>query len=131
MAKDFDFNEIGKRTPYRTPEAFFENVQANILKRAGEEKKRRRNFRIQWGISIALAVAAMVSGIIFFPAPPMDAPAPDSSHTEWVAQLNESTDAMDLYIQGLTDEELEEWIEFSENDIYYELTTENLNEDEN
>jgi len=38
---------------------------------------------------------------------------------------------MDVYLQGLSDEELEEWVEFSENDIYYELTTtENLNEDE-
>ena len=40
------------------------------------------------------------------------------------------TDAMDLYLLGISDEELEEWVEFSENDIYYELTTENLNEDE-
>ena len=27
--KDFDFNEIGKRMPYRTPEEFFENAKAN------------------------------------------------------------------------------------------------------
>ena len=47
MTKDFDFDEIGKRTPYRTPEGFFENVQANILKRADEEKKRRRLLNIR------------------------------------------------------------------------------------
>ena len=39
MDKEFDFNEIGKRMPYRVPETFFEDVQANVLKRAGEEKK--------------------------------------------------------------------------------------------
>ena len=44
--------------------------------------------------------------------------------------MSEGADPLDLYIQDLTDEELEEWIEFSENDVYYELTTENLNEDE-
>ena len=28
MDKEFDFNEIGKRMPYRVPETFFEDVQA-------------------------------------------------------------------------------------------------------
>ena len=131
MAKDFDFNEIGKRMPYQVPETFFENVQVNILKRVDEEKKNRRSLHLQWGGLGALAVAAMISGIIFFSAPQIDLPAPDTSQAEWVTQLDENFDAVDLYAQGLTDEELEEWIEFSENDIYYELTTETLNEDEN
>ena len=38
---------------------------------------------------------------------------------------------MDLYLQGLTDEELEEWIELTENDVFYTLTTENYDQDEN
>ena len=59
MSKDFDFNEIGKRMPYRVPDAFFENVQANVLKRAGEEKKRLRIHRLRWRASVALAIAAM------------------------------------------------------------------------
>jgi hypothetical protein len=50
---------------------------------------------------------------------------------DWRAQLSPGEDAMDFYIQHLTDEELEHWMEFSENDIFYELTTQNLNEDEN
>jgi hypothetical protein len=36
-----------------------------------------------------------------------------------------------VYVRNLTDEELKEWVEFSENDIYYELLTANLNEYEN
>ena len=42
------------------------------------------------------------------------------------------TRSQELLSKGctLSDEELEEWMEFSENDIYYELTTQNLNEDE-
>ena len=118
MDKEFDFNEIGKRMPYRVPETFFEDVQANVLKRAGEEKKRLRIRRLWWGGSIALAVAAMLCGAVFF-----------IGMLEWVAQ--NTTDAVELYLNDLTDDELQEWIEFSENDIYYELTTENLNEDEN
>ena len=95
MEKDFDFNAIGKRMPYRTPEGFFEN--------------------------------AMVCGVIFLPHTSPEVPTQVHSG-EWMA-LN-GTDAMDLYVRNLTDEELQEWIEFSENDTYYELTTENLNEDE-
>jgi hypothetical protein len=53
-----------------------------------------------------------------------------SGGNEWVAQLSDDTDALDLYLQYLSDEELENWVEFSENDIFYELTTQNLNEDE-
>ena len=129
MEKEFDFNEIGKRTPFRTPEGFFENVQANILKRAAEEKKRRRLYRLRIGLSVALSVAAMICGIVFFTGTPTEPPVLDSD-AGWLAQNTSDADAFDLYISELTDEELEEWMEFSENDIYYELTTENLNEDE-
>ena len=127
MEKDFDFNAIGKRMPYRTPEGFFENAKADILKRAGEERRKRKLFRLQVGISMALAVAAMVCGVIFLPHTSPEVPTQVHSG-EWMA-LN-ATDAMDLYVRNLTDEELQDWIEFSENDTYYELTTENLNEDE-
>ena len=130
MSKDFDFNEIGKRMPYRVPDTFFENVQANVLKRAGEEKKRLRIRRGWWGGSIALAVAAMMCGVVFFSNVPKELPE-RGMDTGWVALGDMGTDAMDMYVRSLTDEELEEWVEFSENDIYYELLTENLNEDEN
>ena len=129
MEKEFDFNAIGKRTPFRTPEGFFERMQAETLRRVEEEKRRKKLYRLKWGVSAALAIAAMVCGFIFFPATPSDVVEP-SGGNEWVAQLSDDTDDMDLYLQHLTDEELEEWMEFSENDIFYELTTENLNEDE-
>jgi hypothetical protein len=78
---------------------------------------------------LALATAAMLCGFLFLPS----TQSPDTrqpSSTNWVAQTYGS-DEMDLYVQELTDEELEEWIEFSENDIFYEVTTTNLDEDEN
>ena len=34
MKKDFDFDDIGKRTPYRTPDGFFEDVQRKVMERA-------------------------------------------------------------------------------------------------
>ena len=129
MNKDFDFNEIGKRTPFRTPEGFFEKMQAETLKRVAEEKQKTKLYRLKWGVSLALATAAMLCGFLFLPS----TQSPDTrqpSSTNWVAQTYGS-DEMDLYVQELTEEELEEWIEFSENDIFYEVTTTNLDEDEN
>lgn len=32
MEKDFDFNRIGKRMPYKTPEGFLDEMEANIWK---------------------------------------------------------------------------------------------------
>ena len=129
MEKEFDFNSIGKRTPFRTPEGFFERMQAETMKRVAEEKRKKKLYRLKWGVSVALAIAAMVCGIVFFPSVPTEVVYPTNTN-EWVAQMTGDTDAMDLYLRDISDEELEEWVEFSENDIYYELTTENLNEDE-
>ena len=45
MDKDFDFDNIGKRTPYRTPDNFFEETQRKILERTvGEQRKKRPAF---------------------------------------------------------------------------------------
>ena len=129
MEKEFDFNSIGKRTPFRTPEGFFERMQDETMRRVAEEKRKKKLYRLKWGISVALAVAAMVCGFIFFPSAPTEVAYPINTN-EWVAQMTGDMDAMDLYLRDISDEELEEWVEFSENDIYYELTTENLNEDE-
>ena len=57
MDKDFDFDNIGKRTPYRTPENFFEEAQHKILERTvGEQRRNRRLKRI---IPAVIAVAAV------------------------------------------------------------------------
>ena len=129
MDKNFDFETIGKRTPFRTPEGFFERMQAETLKRVAEEKRKKKIYRLKWGISAALAIAAMVCGFIFFPMGGTKTDAPVDGNA-WIVQAMDETDEMDLYLQSLSDEELEDWIEFSENDIFYELTAQNLNEDE-
>ena len=53
MKKDFDFDAIGKRMPFRTPEGFFERMQAETLKRAEEERRKRKMFRIRMGVSFS------------------------------------------------------------------------------
>ena len=130
MNKEFDFNEVGKRMPFRTPEGFFERMQAETLKRVAEEKRKKKLYRLKVGVSVALAMAAMICGFLFLPVSQPEK-TEQATTVDWMAQLSPGEDAMDLYIQHLTDEELEHWMEFSENDIFYELTTQNLNEDEN
>ena len=41
MDKDFDFDNIGKRTPYRTPDNFFEETQRKILERTVDEQRNK------------------------------------------------------------------------------------------
>jgi hypothetical protein len=130
MNKEFDFNEVGKRMPFRTPEGFFERMQAETLKRVAEEKRKKKLYRLKVGVSAALAMAAMICGFLFLPVS-LTEKTEQATTVDWMAQLSPGEDAMDFYIQHLTDEELEHWMEFSENDIFYELTTQNLNEDEN
>ena len=129
MNKEFDFNEVGKRMPFRTPDGFFERMQAETLKRVAEEKRKKKLYRLKVGVSAALAMAAMIFGFLFLPVS-LSEKTEQATTVDWMAQLSPGEDAMDLYIQNLTDEELEDWMEFSENDIFYELTTQNLNEDE-
>jgi len=130
MNKEFDFNEVGKRTPFRTPEGFFERMQAETLKRVAEEKRKKKMYRLKIGVSAVLATAAMICGFLFLPVG-LSERAGQPGTVDWMAQMTSGEDVMDMYIENLTDEELDYWMEFSENDIFYELTTQNLNEDEN
>ena len=46
MKKDFDFDDIGKRTPYRTPDGFFEDVQRKVMERAGVKQQRKSHTKL-------------------------------------------------------------------------------------
>lgn len=43
MNKEFDFDDIGKRIHYRTPETFFEHNRREILKHTCGEERHERN----------------------------------------------------------------------------------------
>ena len=42
MEKDFDFDKIGKNTPYFTPEGFFDDMQKKILLTAERDIRKHR-----------------------------------------------------------------------------------------
>lgn len=63
MKTDFDFNQIGKRMPYQTPESFFDDMETQIWKEVQSElpqASRRKRFRLRI-IAGALAVAASIT----------------------------------------------------------------------
>ena len=117
MDKDFDFDNIGKRTPYRTPDNFFEETQRKILERTVDEQRKKR--RLKRIISTVIAVAAVLAGILFTPSLRyMNTDTPSASNILAVDKNNVTTDPVDKWIKELSDEELEELVSFSENDIF-------------
>ena len=129
MDKDFDFDNIGKRTPYRTPDNFFEETQRKILERTVDEQRKKR--RLKRIIPTVIAVAAVLAGIlikigydiidvkllkVLKYAPKDDTPS--ASNILAVDKNNVTTDPVDKWIKELSDEELEELVSFSENDIF-------------
>ena len=41
MNKEFDFDDIGKKTPYRTPDNFFEDMQQKVMERTCGGQRRK------------------------------------------------------------------------------------------
>lgn len=116
MKKDFDFDDIGKRTPYTTPDGFFEDMQRKVMERTGIKQQRKSHMKLV--ISTAVAIAAMLTGLLFVPSfYRTDDVKPSSSNVLAVERSN-STDTEDKWIKELSDEELEELVSFSENDIF-------------
>ena len=68
MEKEFDFKNIGKRMPYRTPDGFFGKMQKQVLERTQAERFNRQH-RIKLIIGAALAIAAVMLGVFSFRYP--------------------------------------------------------------
>lgn len=117
MEKDFDFKDIGKRMPYRTPEGFFERMQDRVEEQAGIRKSGRRKPVLRLVAAAVLGVAAMGLGVMFFPVS-----GPDTERLPSTSLLVSAEDpyseVLDRYVESLTDDELAEWVELSDNDIF-------------
>ena len=69
MEKEFDFNRIGKRMPYKTPEGFLDEMEANVWREVqGELPKahhKRKTFRLR-GFARAMTGAASIALLLVF-----------------------------------------------------------------
>ena len=103
MEKEFDFKNIGKQMPYRTPDGFFDRMQEQVSARTKVEKHKKQ-LRMRLVIAATLAAAAeQVSSNSLLVATGID---------------YSYSDAMDNFIAEMPDDELEEWVELSEYDIF-------------
>lgn len=110
MDKNFDFNQVGKRMPFSTPDDFFAKMQSNILdavqdmpQKNTKIKTNRRTVR-KWlwpvSLSAAAAVVAMFVINIHFLAPNTPTASSDIQDVEQAfAQLSECDQAyiVDVY----------------------------------
>lgn len=110
MDKNFDFNQVGKRMPYSTPDDFFAKMQSNILdavqdstpKNMDYKANKRHVRKMLWPVSLsaAAAVAAMFVINMHFFAPKPSAASNDIQEVEQAfVQLseNDQTYILDVY----------------------------------
>lgn len=108
--KDFDFDKIGKATPFVTPDGFYGNMQDKVMSKIRSEKRRKLNLKILTVSTVS--VAAMLGGIMFIPQDEQTAVTP--SQDKMIVQ----TSNMDNTISNMSDEEFDQWMQISENDIF-------------
>lgn len=114
MNKNFDFDQVGKKTPYITPECFFEETQKEIVKRAYDMKRKKRMMMI---LFTGIAMTAIFAGLLFVPSF-YDSPTKEGIPKEGFTVDGTVNDTSDKWIKELSDEELEELVNFSNNDIF-------------
>ena len=109
----FNFDQVGKRMPYSTPEGFFKDMEANILEQVKDDKpkpvriqpKKRPLMKVIWAAAMAVAASVAVLLIlnIDFAAPHSSVPSQADKEMQAVdqafAQLSSADQAylLDVY----------------------------------
>lgn len=111
--KEFDFDDIGKKTPYRVPEGFFDEMQRNVRKHTYGGKP--AGHRLWITVSAGIAIAAALVGFLFMPSL-----FREGDRGGQMLDTGNCTAAApaDKWIREMSDEELEELVSFSESDIF-------------
>ena len=92
----FDFDQVGKRMPYSTPDDFFKEMEANILEQVKDDKpkpvriepKKRPLMKVIWtaAIAVAASVAVLLVLNIDFAAPHSSLPSQADNEMQAVDQ---------------------------------------------
>ena len=75
MEKDFDFDRIGKRMPYKTPEGFLDELEANVWREVQAElpQMHKRNIhRLRIFVGAAAVAASIALLLVFNPFTPKE-----------------------------------------------------------
>lgn len=90
----FNFDQVGKRMPYSTPEGFFKEMEANILEQVKDDKpkpvriqpKKRSLMKVIWAAAMAASVAVLLILHIDFAAPHSSLPSQADNEMQAVDQ---------------------------------------------
>ena len=107
----FNFDQVGKRMPYSTPDDFFKDMEANILEQVKDDKpkpvriqpKKRPLMKVIWAAAVAASVAVLLVLHIDFAAPHSSLPSQADNEMQAVdqafAQLSSADQAylLDVY----------------------------------
>ena len=61
MNSEFDFDKIGKQTPYKVPAGFFDEITTRTLEKAKERERKSKIRRIYAAVSVAASFLIVVS----------------------------------------------------------------------
>ena len=94
-SEKFDFDKVGKRMPYSTPEDFFKDMETNILEAVKNDTpkpvkikhKKRPLMRVMWTAMLALAASVAVLLVLH-----IDFSAPHPSHPSQTEQELQAVD---------------------------------------
>lgn len=81
MKTEFDFQQVGKRTPYRVPEGFFDTFQQQVMAEARHRRQLRSRRRTLW-LSLA-GVAGIAAAILCFVLPVGHDLVPEVDNVSW------------------------------------------------
>ena len=107
MKREFDFEEIGKKVPYQVSDAFFENMQRDVMARTCS-KKPRRHLMLRLAPVITAAAAVLVA-VLYLPV---------HDHHLKEVPITQAKTVDESWIEHISDEDLELMSDFSEYDIF-------------
>lgn len=105
MDKEFDFNKVGKKMPYKVPGSFLEDFSDNFILKSKEGKRGRKGRMNVWRISLAAAsvIIILFTGLLLNKG--KDMPVINFNDTIKSSSISEKTE-VEKIIQELTDDEL-------------------------
>lgn len=66
MKEDFDFDRIGKRLPYTTPNSFLDDIENNVWETVKQEiQPSKRTFRLWYSVTGGLVAASIALLVVF------------------------------------------------------------------
>ena len=92
--KQFDFSEIGKRNPFRTPEGFFEQQKQTLKKTISSQPSAIRPLHRKWWYAIAACALLLIAvyPVMQFVHSSSDSLAPISDTTPVYSQTSSASD---------------------------------------